>query len=148
MKAGGLILLGLGAYAVYYFSGLAVAAAVLNVVFDDIQFNGVNSLTLYFKLQNVSNSTLIINSLEGDVTINGNDLGNVSFFPGQPLQVLSNSETRIGVNLNIGLLSLPGTIKSLLSKGSGTFDVIMTGHANINNQVVPIDSETNFSFSG
>lgn len=139
MKTGtALTVLALGV-AFYYFAQLGTAAATVQIVFSGIQPMGLLKYRLNFIIQNVSNATVDLNSLAADVTINGNDVGNISKFG--TTQIGPNSQTTIDADLNVSLLSLPGAIRDLLTNSHGTFDFRVIGNMNINTLVLPVDVE-------
>lgn len=139
MKGTTLILLALGAGAVYYFEQLNTASNSLQVVFQGVRINGPFNYTLNLIAQNVSNATLELNSLAADVTVNGNDLGNISNFT--PVTIGPNSSTAVNVTLAPSVLSIPGTVQALLQNPTGSFDFKVNGNMNINGLVLPLNVE-------
>jgi LEA14-like dessication related protein len=109
----------------------------LEIVFDGISFQSITSYTISIKVQNVSNATLVLNSLTGVVSINGNDLGNVSSF--QTVEVAPNSEQVINIKMDLSLLGIPGLIQNVINSVRGTYTFELKGHANVNNLLLPFD---------
>lgn len=139
MKTGTLLVVGAIAFLGYEFLQLNTAGNTLQVVFQGVQVNGPLNYTLNLIVQNVSNATLALNSLAADVTINGNDLGNVSNFTAITIQ--PNSQTPVNVTLQPSILSIPGTVQALLANPTGSFDFKITGNMNVNSLVLPLNVE-------
>lgn len=142
MKPITLLLLAGGAGLIWYFTQLGVAGNVVNIVFQGVQIKSLNDFGLQFLVQNVSNAPIIVNSMSANVTLNGNTLGNASYF-GSPFSVPANSEQLINIAFKPSLISLPGDISNLLNNGTGgSLEFAATGNMNVNNLVLPINVST------
>lgn len=140
MKTGTIILLGLGALAVYEYSQLGVAAADVQILFDDVSIVSLSNIQITILVQNVSNANIELNSMALAVTMNGQSLGNVSLFPVVPITIQGNSEQPVTVQLTPNWLTIPGAVADLIN--SGNMDAMSfnaTGTANINNIPLPIN---------
>lgn len=139
MKTGTLLLIAAVAFLGYEALQLNTASNTLQVIFNGVQINGPLNYTLNFIALNVSNATVNLNSLAADVTINGNDLGEVTNFT--PIVIQPNAQTPINVTLQPSVLSIPGTVQALLNQPTGTFDFKITGNMNVNSLVLPLNLE-------
>lgn len=139
MKGSTLLILAVVAFAGYEFLQLGTAANTMQVVFSGVQVNGPLNYTLNLVVQNVSNAAINLNSLAADVTVNGNDLGNVSNFT--PVVIQPNAQTPVNVTLAPSLLSIPGTVAALLNTPTGSFDFKVVGNMNVNSLVLPLNVE-------
>lgn len=137
MKTGTVILLAVGGLALYFYSELGITAASMNVVFDSVQIKSVTDYMIGLLIQNVSNSPIYVNSLAGDILVNGNELGNISDF--SPITVNPNSQQVVQIEIKPSLLSLPGTVIDLVNNSGGNLNFTATGHMNIDNQVLPFN---------
>lgn len=146
MKTGTVIAIGLGAAAVWYYSQLGVAAAVVQVVFSGVTIRSLTDYTLNFMIQNVSNATIELNSMTGVVSVNGNPLGNVSEF--KLVQVPPNSQAPMNIDFEVSLLSLPGDIEDIVNNKSGNnnLDFKVVGNMNVNNLVLPLTVEQTVTY--
>lgn len=143
MKAGEWILIGIGAFVVWNLTGLARAANVLQVVFKGVSVSGLTSLKITLTIQNPSNATLQINSMVGTITVNGNELGNISTF--NQVTVLPNSQQDVIIDLGIGILDLPAVIQNVIQQPLQSYDVSVTGTANVNGIMIPISTNSQFA---
>jgi hypothetical protein len=139
MKTSTIALLAVGGGALYYFSQLGVAGATVQFVLGTPQFQSLSQLIIPITVQNVSNAVINLAAMSGQVTINGNSLGNVSYFPPTPTQIAPTSQQIVNFTANINLFSLPSTIQNLVNnvQGSGAYTFVIDGNANINSLVIP-----------
>lgn len=138
MKIGTVMLLAALGFAAFYYTGLGVAGNDLLVIFKGFSIDSINTFTITVTLQNVSNATIQLNSLAATVTIDGDTLGNVSYF-GNPISVGPNSQVDIPLKLNVSFLSLPGEIKDLMNNLGGNHTIEVKGNFNANNIPLPLD---------
>ena len=140
MKTSTIALLAVGGGALYYFSQLGVAGATVQFVFTGIDLSRFPQLGIQVLVQNVSNATLELDAMSGQASVNGNNLGTVSYFPAQPAQILPRSQQIINFSAGLNLLSLPSTVQNLLNTpGSGPYNFALSGNANINGLVLPVN---------
>jgi hypothetical protein len=139
MKTGTVVLLAVAGLFAYHILGLGVAGGVAQLVFQGITANGPLNFTLNFIVQNVSNTTINFNSMAGTVTINGNNVGNVSSFPAVPVPIPGNSQQPVNVNLDLSVLGLVGEIATLLQTPGTTLNFEVKGNLNANAVIIPFD---------
>ena len=140
MKTGTVLLLGGLAVGAYYLSQLGVAANTVNIVFNGATPASLTQWQLQVVVQNVSNAAVNLNALSGNVMLNGNNVGNVSYFPTAPAQIAPTSQQVLNLQLNLNLLSLPTAIQNLIQSPAGnTLNFEIVGNANINSLVLPFD---------
>lgn len=137
-----LLLIG-GGIALWYYAGLARAGELMQVVFKTVTFNNLTSLNIILGIQNVSNTTININSLVGTVTMNGSTIGSISSFT--PTSVPGNSEQQLSVQFDLSVLGLPGIISNIINNPSQQYTFAITGNANVNGLPVPISDTEQFS---
>jgi LEA14-like dessication related protein len=137
MKTGTVLLLGVGAVAAYYFAQLGKAGSTMQIVLSGVQVNSVTDYVITLTFQNVSNATVKINSFTGVVSINDNQVGNVSEFG--PVIINPNSQQAINIHFSPSLLSLPGAIRDLLNNSGGELVFNVNGNANVDNLVLPVN---------
>jgi len=140
MKNSTALLLAAGGLALIYGSRVATGVNTVNFVLNGVDLSDITNIKLQFLVQNVSNATGVLNSLSGNITVNGNDLGNISDF--NPVTIPPNSQQPINISLRPDLISLPQTIAALIQQnGSGNNDLNfeVTGNANVNGIVLPFD---------
>lgn len=148
MKTGTLLLLGVAGIGVYELMQLNTAANTFNLVFNGVQPLGLLKYNLQFIVQNVSNATIRLNSLSAEVTVNDYDLGNVSFFPPQPLEIGPNSQTPVNLLLQPNILSIAADAVAFFQNNPSQLDFVMNGNMNINGFVMAIpEVEKSISFS-
>ena len=137
MKTSTVVLIGLGAAAVWYYANLGVAANTINFVVGNVNFDGLTTLTVNLTAQNVSNVDLKVSSMSGTVFMNGSTFANISDFT--PVTVAANSQMNIPIVVKISVLSLGSNIMSLINSGSADFSV--HGNANVNGMPIPFDTD-------
>lgn len=139
MKTGTIALLVVGGLAVYEFAQLGVAGKTVQILLDGVQINSITNFSLQLLVQNVSNANVKLNSMTGAITVNGNAIGNVSYF--SPVTVASNSQQVVNVTLRPDLLSLPASIIALINNSGGNLHFVVDGNANIDGLVIPFTVE-------
>lgn len=145
MKTSTVLLLGAGGYALYYFSQLGVATSTVRVVFNGVNVKGITNYEVLMTVQNLSNISINVNSMAGDIILNGNRLATLAFFNGQ-IVVPANSQIDIPVNVSPDLLSIPSVIRDIIHNGVGTLNFTVIGDANINGLVLPFNLDKAVSF--
>lgn len=147
MKTGNILLIGGAILAVIYISNLGIAGATTQYVFNGIVFNSPTNWTVSILVQNVSNANVKLNSMAATASVNGTSIGNVSFFPSQPLIVNANSQINIPVSFSPSILGVTADILSAITEGTTVFDFEISGNANVDGIVVPFDIESNVNMS-
>lgn len=137
MKTGSVVLLGALAFGIYYYAGLGIAGNDLLVVFKGLQFNNISNITITLTLQNVSNSSIMFNSLAATVYLNNDTIGNLSGF--QQVEVPANSQRDIPLTFNISLFTAPAVIKDMMNNLGGNYTIRVKGNFNANNLPLPLD---------
>ena len=146
MKTGTVLLLGAAGLAVYYFEQLGVAGNTVQFVLNGISVKSLSDFQVQILVQNVSNASVRLAALSADITLNGMDIGNASFFPAQPQMIPGTSQQIVNIDVTPSILSLPGAIQNLLANPGGSYDVAVKGNANINSLVLPFSIEKTFDF--
>lgn len=141
MKTSNLLIIGFGGLLVWEWFQKGVSAATVQLVINGFKFKSINDLQISFLVQNVGNAPININSMSGQVSVNGNFIGNVSYFPAQHIPVGGNSQAPITVDFQPSFLSLPSAIKDLLQTGSNNFTLTVTGNLNYDGIVLPFTVE-------
>jgi len=129
--------------ALYYFSKLKVTG-------DNLKVNLVNVLVkkgsgglslpkvvLVFQIQNVTNNSLNLNAIVGDIYINGSYFANVSNL--KPMIIQPKSTSYLDVDLQTSVLDTLPIIKDLILK-TGPRNLKLTGNltVNANGILIPI----------
>ena len=145
MKIPTWLIIGGAAIAAWYYAGLAKAAALAQIVFTGITINSLTDYTATFTIQNVTNSTIVVNSLAGTLMANGVNIANISLFPVQPIQIPGNSQHDVNVDVKPNLINLPSAILAALQAGNVPISFEAQGAANVNNISVPFDVTESFA---
>lgn len=135
MKAVTWILVGILAFVGYEAYELAMGTGTLQFIFQGVNFNGLTNWTVNITVQNVSNATVTINSMTGNVLINGNQLASISSFT--PTTVPANGQINIPVTVQPSLLSIPGDVQQLIQTPGSNFDFSVQGNANVSGFILP-----------
>jgi LEA14-like dessication related protein len=144
MKTSTLLLLAIGGYALYEFTQFGIAANTVNVVFQGLSFNSIDSVTVNLQVQNVSNASVNVNSMTGNLLMNGNQLASLSDFTQRT--VPANGEVTVPITVSLSLLSLPGDISSITQLTGQTIDFKVVGNVNVNGLVLPINLDNPVTF--
>lgn len=140
MKVGTGILLGVGGLMLWEYFNLGVTGATMQVLLNGVSINSLTDWVVQLLVQNVSNSSLQVNSLNGTISVNGQDIGNVSDFTGT-VTVPPNSQVPVNVHVTPSLISIPGTVMDIIEGGAGNLNFKVTGYANVNTNVLPYSVE-------
>ena len=145
MKTGNVLLIGGLAAAVWYFGGLGIAGSTVQFVFQNVIPLSLTNFQIQILVQNISNAEVDLNAMSGQVFLNGNAIGNVSYFPSVPTTILPTSQQLVTFSLDISILNLGPAIAQIITaftsqtQGSGTMNFEIKGNANINKLVIPFD---------
>lgn len=135
MKTGTILLIGGAALAAYYFEQLGVAGATVQILFDGVQIKSLTKFTAQFRIQNVSNASVIVRALTGDITLNGSEVGNISMF--DEYDIPATGQKVISVDFTPNLLALPQTVINAINNSGGNLNFQVTGNMNVNTLVLP-----------
>lgn len=139
MKAINIILLGALAFLGYQAYELAAGTGTMQVILADVTVQSPLNYLVTLTVQNVSNASITVNSMTGNVLINGGQLASISYLPGagNGTVVPPNGQINIPVTASASLLSLPGDIQQLVQSGGQTVDFTVTGNVNASGFVLP-----------
>lgn len=99
---------------------------------------GNGGIQLKIGVQNPTANQLTVNSLVGQVLVDGNPVGNVSAFMQQV--ILPNSESEVRVTLTPDIFGLLGQAINILQNGGEAFDTIsIQGTANVSGALLPVN---------
>jgi LEA14-like dessication related protein len=140
-----LLLLGAGAFLLYYLGNGAAVIANLRFVENGMNFDVSNPLRITINLsviiQNPTSGSITLQSLAGTFTVNGSQAGNVSFFT--PTLISANSQTQITLTMSVSDINLMGIIMQYINSGSADVTIGISATANAGNAPIPV----NLSFS-
>lgn len=144
MKTGTLLLVAGGVYLAYRAYELAEGTGTMQVVFKGVQVNSPLNYTVVLTAQNISNSPISVNSMTGNILLNGEQFASISDFT--PVSVPANGQVDIPINVAPSLLSLPGDLQQLLQNGGQTLDFTVQGNINASGFVLPFNLDKTFSW--
>lgn len=146
MKNYTLPIVAVGVAALYYFSKLKIAGENLKVNLKNISLGksggglSLPKIILTFEIQNVTNSSLNINGIVGDIYVNGSYLANVSNL--KTMAILPKSVLTYPVEIQTSFLDAVPLIKDLLlKKGKRTIKVTGDLTLNVNDILLPYKIE-------
>lgn len=145
MSLGKTVLVGLGLYSAYYYAKLAFAGSDLQIIFKGFSIQNLSQYKITLTCQNTSNTLIVLNSLSAAVSINGNNLGQLSNFQGG-VNIPPNAQTDVDVFLNISYFSIPSIMTNFIQNLKGTYDIAINGTINANGVVYPINIDNVISF--
>lgn len=147
MKAGTLVAVA-GGLGLIYFYNLGTASQTVQVVLSGVQIKGLSDWQLTLMIQNVSNATIVVNSLSGVVNANGKQIATISAFPPGGLQVPANSQQPLIINFSPSVFTLPGAIIDIINSATGnnTIEFNAVGNMNLNSLVLPFNLTQNVSY--
>ncbi len=127
---------------VFVISSISAAGTAdrLDYVIDDVKFRIVSvwhlTTSIVINIQNPTSNTLTVNSLVGDVYVNGDYLGNVSSFT--KTEIVGNNQTPYTVALDSNIFSLSTELQSLISNFHG-LTLQLKGTINAQGLTIPVD---------
>jgi len=143
MKTGTLLLVGGLALAAYEYAQLNTAVGTVQFMVAGINFKSLTDYEIQLLVQNVSNANVDLNALTGIVTINGSQIGNITDF--SPVNIAPRSQQIVNIDLQPNLLSIPGAVQNLINNPGSTFNIAVSGNANVNNLVIPFSANQSIS---
>jgi len=134
--------IGIGAAVLLYLLSKSSAAKNLRVYFQTLSLKkpkGLNFPTVQavFRIVNPTSSTLTIDSIAGDITVNNKFLSSLSQI--DPISIPANSETLYTINIKTPILNALQTIVSLFKSKSKSFKVDFVGTVNSGGILLPIN---------
>lgn len=145
MKTGQVLLIGAAGLAAYYFANLGIATGTMNFVFSGIKINSINDFVFTITMQNVSNADLNVNSMSGNILLNGDSFANISDFTKRTIP--GNSQADIDVHIKPQLFSLSTQIQNLINNPGSQLSFTINGNANVNGLVLPFSIEETYNFN-
>ncbi len=132
MKTSTVVLLGLGALALYYFGNLGIAANVLQYYIQSVNFTGLTTGSITLVVQNPSGTSIMLNSMAGTIAVNGTYIGNISNFQGG-IEIGANSQQAVTIQVILSLGSIVEGVVQALTNPTGTnpLNFVISGNANI-----------------
>jgi LEA14-like dessication related protein len=137
MKTGTVLLIGAAALAAYEFQQLGTAAQTVQFQFAGVNATGLTTYNVQLLIQNISNISCTVNAMSGIITMEGNQIGNISDF--QPVTIGARAQQIVNVIVNPNLLSLPFAVQQLINNPGGSVDFEVNGNANVNGLILPFD---------
>lgn len=137
MKTGTVVLIGIGAYTAWYLANLGTATNTITVVFKDVKVNGPTDFTVVLTIQNVSNISVTVNSMTGELYLNDNPLAALSNFT-QTI-VPANGQVDVSVRVQPSLLDLPSAIQNIITNQSPVLNFSVVGDVNVTGLVLPFN---------
>lgn len=114
------LLWGVGILGTYYAFTKITASKKINVVFKKFGIGKASGFSLppilaVFTLQNPTSTQVTINSIVGDIYVNGEDVANVTEF--NKLIIKGNSQNDLTVNVHVGVLSAAKLLLNYFNTG-------------------------------
>jgi hypothetical protein len=123
----------------------ANVASRLNFVLGGIStsFSGINPIvTVNLIVQNPTSGSFTVNSIVGNVLVNGALIGNISMFT--PVQIPANGQVPLPLNILLNPVQVLTDVLNLLAGTAGSqVVVIVQGTANVDNLTIPIAIQYN-----
>lgn len=138
MKTANVLLLAGAAFVAWEAFHAVEAVNDINVVFSGVDIKNLNNIVVKIIVQNVTNTGITVNSMTGNLFLDGNQIASLSDFT--PRDVVPNGQTEIDVTVSPSWLSLPGNIMSLISQTGNILNFEAVGHVNVAGlPVLPFD---------
>lgn len=139
-KAGTFILLGIGAVALFFLSR-ARAGQALKIYFDSLQIGKIKGLRVpdifaRFRIVNPSNTPLSVNSIAGDLFVNGSQFADVQ--QTEKIDIPGNKEIFYNVKITVNALQAVQTLISFLRQKQKV-KIDFTGTVNSSGLLIPIN---------
>lgn len=144
MKTSTVLLLAGGAYGLYYISELGLATNTITVVFQGVNFQSLTSVQVNLLIQNITNASVTVNSMTGNLLMNGNQLAALSDFTQRVIP--ANGQVTVPINVSLSVLSLPGNIISLTQLTGQTIDFTAVGNVNVSGLILPFNLDLPVTF--
>lgn len=112
------------------------AGSTLQVNFSSVDFSNFPTVNVVLSCQNVTNTPLTINSLAGNISVQGQPFGSVSLTT--PVTIAPNEITNVPFSVAVSLLSLPSSILNVMNAANGSVQVNITGNVNVAGIPAPV----------
>lgn len=146
MQTKNLLILGGAGILLYYFSK-AKAAALINYNINSValNFKGITPvLKILLNVQNVTNESIIINSMTGNLFIDNTNVGSISNF-NQTL-IANNSQSVYEIVVSLNLLGVVSDLINLITNHSGISKTVqIVANANVEGLIIPINAKYTIS---
>jgi LEA14-like dessication related protein len=137
MKTGTVLLVGGGGLALWYLIQLGSAVGTVQIVFQGVQLKSLTHYVVTLTVQNISNISVDVNSMTGNVFLNGNSLASISDFDKRT--VPANGQVNIDCEVSPDIFGIPGAVKDLVNGGANILNFTATGNFNVNGIVLPFN---------
>lgn len=137
MKTSTVLFGAVGLYLIWYISNLGTAVNTITVVFKTVIVNNPLSYTVILTVQNITNATLTVNSMTGQLNLNSEPMANLSDFTKR--DVPANGQVDIPVTVNVSLLDLPEAIQNIITNQSNVLNFNVAGNVNLSGLIVPFN---------
>lgn len=141
-KKKNLILLAGAGVAYWYYKKYEAAKVInYNIASVALNFQGVFPiLKIILNVQNVSNQSIMINSMAGNLYINNTNVGTVSNF--QETIIKGNSQTPYEITVKLNLLGVVSDLVSLITNGTGNAQTLqLVVNANVEGMIIPVNAK-------
>jgi LEA14-like dessication related protein len=112
------------------------AGSNLAVNLQNVDLSNFPNVVVTLSVQNVTNTPLTIQSLAGNVAVQGTPLGSISSTT--PVTLQPNQVTTVPINFSASLINLPGAIVNVISQLGGSLAFNVVGSANVQGIPVPV----------
>jgi hypothetical protein len=136
LKTSTIVLIALGILAIYMISGPLSTLSNLNFIARGAAMNG-GALQLTLGIQNPTSGAITLNSLVGNILVNGASFGNISNFASTI--IAPNQETDIVLNIAPNDIGIAAGLLTSLEGGTDSLTVTAQATANINGAPVPVN---------
>ncbi len=129
MKTSTWVILGVAGIVLYETYQKSSAANDINVIFSGLSIKNLNDIQVQITVQNVTNASITVNSLVGNLLLNGNQVAAISDFNTQT--IIPNGQTTFTVDVSPSWLSIIGDVQTFLSTTGTELNFTAVGNVNI-----------------
>jgi LEA14-like dessication related protein len=137
MKTSTFLLLGAGAYALYYLGNVGVATNTIQVIFSGVNIKSLTDYVVTMTVQNISNASLTVNAMSGNLLLNGNQVASMSDFT--PRVIPAAGQVNIDIEITPNLLDIPSAIQNLIQTPGQNLVFTAVGNVNVSGLVLPFN---------
>jgi hypothetical protein len=131
------ILILAGGFAAWWLWSRATTLQSLNFIPRGLAVVG-GAISLIIGVQNPTNNSLQLNSLSGNLIMNGNAIGNVADF--QPVLIGANNETQINLLVTANFFGIAaGALNAIEGNETSVINANLQGTANVNGTPLPVN---------
>lgn len=131
MKTLTAVALAAGGFLLYNAWEAANFANTVQVVFAGVDVQNLNSIVVKIVVQNITNASITVNSMSGNLLLNGDQLASISDFTQRT--IAPNSQTEIDVTASPSWLDIFANVQQLLSTPGSQLNFTADGNINISN---------------